>query len=322
MLRSFVYVALGLYLYVTAREVWTLFRPPRCAGKGCFRPLLPSHARLHLAASVWSEADQAQTELWNASDASTTEAIEASFALPIPPAVRRGEQTHLWLLFTLRRAQDPDGPPLAVARVNVIRFYAPRARSSATMLLERDDAPAARADGSLDDGLAPADRDGRLPHFVYGGRLCELRLVPDATPHGGSHFPEGEPIGSHVDVHARRYAPHFYVETFNLLRKHANPLSSNVSKAHPTLRLKLKPISLGRHRMTRQMDALFAQLGAMLGLDDELDELRELLSDERIFRFLVMQVRTRLSPLAPLALSPPLAASRPLSPLNRACASS
>ena len=286
MLRSLFYAALGLYLYVTAKEVYTLFYPPGCKGAACFRPLLPAHAKaLHLSASLWSEADGAGEELWNATYASTDEAIEARFELPIPPDIRKGEQSALWLLFTLR--WKPDSPPLAMARVNVIRFYAPRARSSATMLLEREDADAGADDNS---GLAPADREGRLPHFIYGGRLCELRLVVDGTPHAYAHLPEGEPIGSHVDVHARRYAPHFYVETFNLLRKHANPLSSDLSKAHPNLRLKLKPISLGRHRMTRQMDALFSQMGGILGLDDELDELRELLSDERIFRFIVMQI--------------------------------
>ena len=130
-----------------------------------------------------------------------------------------------------------------------------------------------------------------MPHYLYSGRMCELRLVPDSTPHRQPHYAsDGLPIGSHVDHHKMRYAPHFYVETFNLLRKHALPLASNISRPHPTLRLKLKPISLGRHRMTRQVETLFDTFGELLSLDDELDELRELLSDERMFRFVVMQI--------------------------------
>ena len=39
-----------------------------------------------------------------------------------------------------------------------------------------------------------------------------------------------------------------------------------------------------------QLGLLFESLGASLGLGTELDEIRELLSEERLYRFVVMQV--------------------------------
>ena len=72
--------------------------------------------------------------------------------------------------------------------------------------------------------------------------------------------------------------------------QHAAPLSGDISRAHPRLKLKLKPISLGRHRIQRQLAQAFEILGSSLGLGDELDEVRELMSEERLYRFVLMQI--------------------------------
>ena len=289
------YTATCVYCFFTSIEMWKLFYPPRCKGNFCYRSLLPLNSRVDVHAYLYSSPDLPGIPVWNATNVSSAEEIETRFELPIPPAVRLGRQSELWLVFELRRVsatdneqstgvvpQMPTEHPIAVARINVVGYYAPRKTSSATMLLERDE-PSTRAVATADEtaGLAPATGDGKLPHFIYSGRLCELRLVADATPHAHTHFPDGQPIGSAIDTRLRRYSPHFYVETFNLLRKHANPFSSNVSKAHPMLRLKMKPISLGRHRATRQAEQAFSMLGETLMLGEELDEIRELLSDER-----------------------------------------
>ena len=124
-------------------------------------------------------------------------------------------------------------------------------------------------------GLAPADPSGRVPHYIYSGRLCELRLVADATPHFHAYLPgDGAAIGGGLDERRRMYGPHFYVDQFSLLRKHAAPLASDLAKPHPRLRVKLKPISLGRHRVMAQLGQAFDALGRSLGLGDELDEVR------------------------------------------------
>ena len=320
--QAFFYGLLALYIGVTTKEIYYLFHPPGCVGNMCYRAMLPPATRIDIFASVLAADDHPPIPLWNVTDASTDDAVDAKFELPIPPAVRTGDQSELWLLFELRRAGKEEA--IAYARVNVVKFFEPKARSSATMLLERDaDKEDERAVSAFagDKGLAPTDARGRLPHFIYSYRSCELRLVADATAHHAPQYMgDGLPIGSHIHTRDRYYAPHFYVETFNLLRKHALPLSGNISRAHPMLRLKFKPISLGRHRMTRQVDGLFATISEVLSIDDELDELRELLSDERLFRFVVMQVGTLDAP--PLALppfSPQPICSRPdpLSPLSR-----
>ena len=225
--------------------------------------------------------------------------LEAVFVVPVPPGVRQGRQHSLWLSFELSHAGSDE--VLTATHVDLIRMYQPRAQSTATMLLERDifgqpedSPPAAQVEVSAPAAaleLAPADHQGAVPHFIYSRRHCELRLVTDSTPHASTHLmPDGEPIGSALYHTMRLYAPHLFVEQFSLLRKHALPLAADLSKPHPRLSVKLKPISLGRHRVSKQLTGAFGALDQMVGLGSELDELRELMSEERLYRFLLMQM--------------------------------
>ncbi|EOD41438.1 hypothetical protein EMIHUDRAFT_54014, partial [Emiliania huxleyi CCMP1516] len=87
------------------------------------------------------------------------------------------------------------------------------------------------------------------------------------------------------------YAPRLYVDELGLLGKHALPLSSDVGKEPPRLRLRLLPISLGRYRATRQLHTALGALQAASGMEAaEFDELRELLSEKRLYRFALMQL--------------------------------
>ena len=316
--------AFGVYMAFSTRELYRMFYPPSCKGQRCFTTRLPPGSNVDVHCFLVSEG-AAAVPLWNITNSSADQEIEARFPVPVPPGLRKGEATDgLWLLFELRRS-EPRGSeteadvlrtrPLAQTSINVVKQIAPRERGTAKFLLERSEPAASSSavatsvdaddddDGDdtssasssdVSDYLAPADSHGRRPHFIYGGRFLELRMVPDPTPHAFAYFPEGMSIGSEVDTRALRYSPHFYVEQFSLLRKHAHPLSNDLQKPHPYLRVKFKPISVGRHRMTAQVSQLFGlleeQLGEALNMESDLDEIRELLSDERIYRFMLMQI--------------------------------
>jgi hypothetical protein len=272
------------YVGFMGREVYGLFYPPRCRGKKCWRALLPLGASIDVYMHL--HGSDGMEPLWNATNISSHSEFEAAFALPVPADVRRGKQRELWVSITLLRTGKEGA--IASTRVNVLKMYKPRGSSSATMLLERDvftsspqshgkddgSAVAAGSSAVSDAGFAPSDGSGHVPHFVYSGRHCELRLVVDATPHSTTVLSDGVPIGSALDHREHRYAPHFYVDTFSLLRKHAAPLSGNLSKAHPRLKFKLKPISLGRHRIMHGLTQALDMFGETLGMSDELDEVR------------------------------------------------
>ena len=299
---SYVGAVMVLWIALSVKELYVLFYPPACKLRhGCYHPRLPWGARVDITAHMGEGAIRAA--VWNVTNVSSVEELEAAITTPVPPSVRRGEMRELWLTFELSRTGSDD--VLSAARVNLVQMYEARERSQASMLLERDvfgdvfassdekpavtEAPSTSSTVSAE--LAPADRHGRVPHFIYSYRMCELRLVTDARAYASPFLsPDGTPIGQSWDVHARTYTPHLYVDTFSLLRKHALPLSADVQKAHPWLKLKFKPISIGRHRIMAQLGSLFEALGASLGLGTELDEIRELLSEERLYRFVVMQV--------------------------------
>ena len=60
----------------------------------------------------------------------------------------------------------------------------------------------------------------------------------------------------------------------------ASPMQNDGSKPSQ-VRLSMSSISVGRHRLTRQLGSLFDAIAQTLNLDDEIDEIRELLDADR-----------------------------------------
>jgi len=121
---------------------------------------------------------------------------------------------------------------------------------------------------SEQSGVAPPNERGEVPHYLYAAASLELRLVADETPHAGPVLPsDGAQVANGVDWSRRVYAPRLYVDELSLLGKHALPLSSDVGKEPPRLRLRLLPISLGRYRATRQLHTAFGALQAASGME-------------------------------------------------------
>ncbi|KAL3909593.1 MAG: hypothetical protein SGPRY_009364 [Prymnesium sp.] len=203
-------------------EMHALFCPPACKGDRCFRPLLTPTDRIDLRATIGPHA------VWNATNVSSSEPLHAQVRVPIPAEVREGKQWSLYLRVSISLVGQQQ--TLAVATVSLVRPIVPVVKP-ASMLLE-EDSYRSQSGGGL-EGLAPADVHGRVPHFVYSSTPCLLRLTSDTTPHAAHLLPAGDPIGSAFDHAQRRYAPFFYVDTFPLLRRHAAPLSSNLSKMDP-----------------------------------------------------------------------------------------
>ena len=236
MVRAVLCVAFAGYALAFAWELYGIFYPPRCRGKRCLRPLLSRGARVDITALVGAET------VWSARNVTwdTLDLKDLKMTVPVPADVRRGLIDSIWLNLYLAPAArdvegaDPAATALASARVRVVETRARQARSEAVWLLER----AADEPGTPPPPPPPT---GPLPHLIYANRGIDLRLVADHTPHRTAHFADNLPIGNSVDVAARVYAPLFYAETFHLLRKHALPLDSNVSRADPTVRRQPQP---------------------------------------------------------------------------------
>mmetsp|Transcript_446 Transcript_446/g.846 ORF Transcript_446/g.846 Transcript_446/m.846 type:complete len:584 (-) Transcript_446:484-2235(-) len=279
-----------LFAYVAwaAHEILGIFYPTQCIGKGCFRTLLPPESRVDLWAAL--TLNGSTTTIWSVLNVSIDSPLTARFEVPIPTAVRLGEQSELplSLLCTFPSAQSYTPPHLEL-RAHASLVGVMPLRREAVMLLgsnaNRDsNHPALELAGAVEDLKSAA-------HFLYSRSAVVLRLVTDATAHTATHFADGLPIGSSVDRVKRRYAPHFYVDTFSLLQRHAAPLSRNVTKEHPFVQLHYKPTSVGRYRLMGEVQAVLHGLQSLLGVGhDEFEEIRELLSEDRIYRFMLMQV--------------------------------
>ena len=222
-----------LYVAYMAAMAHEMAYPRACKGHGCYQALLTDQ-RVDLRLVVRG------AEVWQALNVSADEQLDFKVELPVPPEVRRGTVDHL--IVELYLAVHGATHALAVARANAVKRMLPRVHE-ASMLL--DGAGASNEPPVKDVGPAAPDHEGKVPHYVYARSRLDVRLVRDWTPHRSVYHVDGVPVGSSFDHQARRYAPHWYADSFPLLSKHALPLSSDEGRAHPTLHVRVTPIRLG-----------------------------------------------------------------------------
>ena len=208
LLRTAFCVGALAYVALLVHEVYYLFYPPRCRGKNCFRAALRPGDYVDLQAYVGREL------VWNVTNVSSSAPLTARFAVPIPPEIRQGYHSELQLRVMISLTGQE---PLTAAVADLVRRMPVRVRT-ASMLLES-------SGDEVNDpfaGLSTPDGQGRVPHFLYSAAPVQLRYVTDVTPHVSPRLPGGgDPIGNSVDHQRRKYTPHFYVDTFSLLRRHA-----------------------------------------------------------------------------------------------------
>ena len=294
---------LAVYVAILSHTLLELFYPSPCRGAACLQPLLRSGAAVDLQAHidgrlVWSAA--------GVSSGAGLEDVAFAVPVPAEVRLGSREELHLDFSIALAGQQQPIAHARALLcarrqprrRSTARMLLAEPAVSSTPGSATSDSAaaavPAAFASSeqsgvavsseqsaasvsseqsgiavsSEQSGVAPPNERGEVPHYLYAAASLELRLVADETPHAGPVLPsDGAQVANGVDWSRRVYAPRLYVDELSLLGKHALPLSSDVGKEPPRLRLRLLPISLGRYRATRQLHTAFGALQAASGME-------------------------------------------------------
>ncbi|EOD41258.1 hypothetical protein EMIHUDRAFT_199533 [Emiliania huxleyi CCMP1516] len=259
---------LAVYVAILSHTLLELFYPSPCRGAACLQPLLRSGAAVDLQAHIDGRL------VWSAAGVSSGAGLEdVAFAVPVPA----------------ESAASASSEQSGVAVSSEQSGVAVSSEQSGVAVSSEQSGVAVSSEQS---GVAPPNERGEVPHYLYAAASLELRLVADETPHAGPVLPsDGAVVANGVDWSRRVYAPRLYVDELGLLGKHALPLSSDVGKEPPRLRLRLLPISLGRYRATRQLHTALGALQAASGMEAaEFDELRELLSEKRLYRFALMQL--------------------------------
>jgi hypothetical protein len=135
-----------------------------------------------------------------------------------------------------------------------------------------------------------------IPHFKYKRQAIVLRLAADSQLYS-SHQPfRGD--GYALSTWKSYYRPPFHVDDAAL--RHSSqielapppPLESEATPRPPvSIQIKLKIVTPLRHVLHRQMNLGMNIAEAMLN-EDELDEIRFLISDEYMYRFVLTQIIT------------------------------
>ena len=295
---------LAVYVAILSHTLLELFYPSPCRGAACLQPLLRSGAAVDLQAHidgrlVWSAA--------GVSSGAGLEDVAFAVPVPAEVRLGSREELHLDFSIALAGQQQPIAHARALlcarrqprrrstarmllaepavssstpgsatsdsAAAAVPAASASSEQSGVAVSSEQSAASASReqsgvAVSSEQSGVAPPNERGEVPHYLYAAASLELRLVADETPHAGPVLPsDGAQVANGVDWSRRVYAPRLYVDELGLLGKHALPLSSDVGKEPPRLRLRLLPISLGRYRATRQLHTALGALQAASGME-------------------------------------------------------
>lgn len=287
MLGRVILFAAGAYVIAFGWSFATIAFPETCHGPACFVPALGPDTVVDIRAFVSMQehltpgSDAAG--VWSASGVRLYEQMNATLTIPIPREVRR-ENASLWLhIFVYRRGAldatpDPAAfqpvPPLLVARTALVAHLLPY--SSRDYLLQ----------GSSERAAAP-----RLPvpHYRYGGSALRVRIVQDEHKHRSHVLACGMLLRALPD--RRAYMPYFYVDDFNVLRRHAREMSPELDRPHPALTLEWLPRSLLAHRVISHAEDGFTKAAAMMRLGPEdMDDLRELFGEERLYRLALEQL--------------------------------
>ena len=147
--------------------------------------------------------------------------------------------------------------------------------------------------------------NSKVPHFKYNGQPIVLRLVADDQKYHARAPVRGDglklvlyqPYPNQRDKSENIYhRPAFYIDDVAL--KYASQIQladpvEQVKNPRPpiTLKIHLSIISPMRHVLHRQLGAGFDMLGNILNAD-ELDEIRHMVSDEYMYRFILTQIIT------------------------------
>ena len=133
-----------------------------------------------------------------------------------------------------------------------------------------------------------ADLTNNTP-VAHWKREVKLRLLVDHRSYDYETAPLDLPFRA-LNANGTHYRPLFYVDELHLLRKHMVPLSTNVSRPEPIVKIKFIPTSIGVYRLLHQLQAGVAQMQQMGFTENETDELLTLVSPDRLCRLVLTYV--------------------------------
>eukprot|EP00051_Salpingoeca_urceolata_P035559 m.30319 g.30319 ORF g.30319 m.30319 type:complete len:570 (-) comp9407_c0_seq2:7-1716(-) len=217
------------------------------------------------------------TLILQATDVDPTEPSTWDVNVSIPDAVRRNGSLGA-VVFITPHGVSPDPQDATYDKTLVVSFvtkltqHMPRRDANKTMLVASDE------DVEQSDDVRT---DKPVTH--WRPRLV-LRYVDDQSIFPGGQLP-GDfrlPIVRQRDAKPA-YQPIFYADDFGMLHRDWVPLSSNVSRPPPRLRVELGPESLGMYRFLIQMSASTSLMKEQAGLTDkDIDDVKAIFTETSI----------------------------------------
>jgi hypothetical protein len=308
LLGRMVRVAGGMYallLLWTAYHVQYPSKCPHAADQGleeyrfrCIEPFISSQrldVRLYISLVMSDVLPTAADLVWSRLNISTTETLDDSVTIPIPSQVRIQQQT-LYGYVVLGEAEGCGRVDRSVVVRLQLTELKPRRPSNRqrNLLTEPSAAP----------GLGHVSDLGLLvQHWKYGQHPLILRRVELDIVLGSPQLPMlmhdlkvRHVIEDRMDpqsntprrLQLRQYEPIIWVDDVAITRSQYVELSRNLSMASPLCRLRLTPASLLHFGYKKMMGEVLRVSSSLINNED-LDEIRWWLSDDRLFRYFLTQ---------------------------------
>ena len=296
----------------------------------CYAPLLDPSVRVDIRvfAGLPTETNSLSGVLvWELRNHSVHEAYDGSFNVPIPEPVRLESQfLNSWVVISPTENVEIDSSLTAeysMSRRTISSHFLTTLRPLATQSRERDllsdldpKSGTTTTTAPTSSQTRPADARTMGQHWKYGMYPLTIRYTHYGSRALASPFlsslsyylrnrfvrdnndlPAGVQELSESHRHRQlfqlTYEPIVFFDDLSLVRRHLLEMSRDVSKPPPKMRIRFAPTSPVHFGFKRLMSLVIDVLGSLMN-ENEVEEIKYWMSEDRLFRYFLTQVITWL----------------------------
>jgi len=294
----------------------------------CYAPLVDPSVRVDIRvfAGLPTETNSLSGVLvWELRNHSVYEAYDASFNVPIPEPVRLESQfLNSWVVISPTENVEMDSSLTAeysMSRRIISSHFLTTLRPLATQSRERDllsdldhKADTTTTAPTSSSQTRPADartmgqhwKYGMYPLTIrythYGSRALASPFLSSLSYHLRNRFVRDDndsPVQEPSESQRRRqpfqltYEPIVFFDDLSLVRRHLLEMSRDINKPPPKMHIRFAPTSPVHFGFKRVMSLVIDVLGSVMN-ENEVEEIKYWMSEDRLFRYFLTQVITWL----------------------------
>lgn len=284
-----------LWLVSISTTIYGVLHPELCpypteskqCSLNCYQPIVTADTnvtvKIYTSTKPYLRDNNTTVLIWEKNDYSiAVDEYKEKIPIPLPPEVRLIDaQLYLFISFAIVGPTIHD--PILIGPIKMTEMKVSNGNYDVRSLL--------RDDPSASSAASTASSNSILQHWKYSVFPLKIRYIDlkDYVLYDNYLPYVDHQMRTREKHHTRYYEPIFIVDDLTLRDNQYRQLSNNISMPSPQVTINFVPTSLLLFAYKKICHVLFTNAKNYVG-DAEIDEIKWLLSDERIYYFLVTQV--------------------------------